>query len=688
MQMKRNAMTVGWLTALFAVALLWISPAMAEDYGLHIGGTQVTDANCNDLKGLASVLPDGEFRYAPAEKTLFMDAVTLSVDVDAKQGIWNENIDGLKIVVKRDCYIKTKDLPALQCDAPTEIMGSGVFTAECNGDNPGIFVNKTKLTVSYTTINSFGKWGIAGDDGESGETLNVKEAKVFAQGQEGGIVDFAEFNPEGCEIVLPTGSKFDKTKHAVVDAEGNEANRVTIDVSDFPVHIAGVQVNRANCNDLSGITGVKVAAGGEFKYDPDSKTLVMKDVTVISGDKSAIYCTGKAKQIIVVSGVNRLETKDMPALDCSVDTHIEGIGSLTAISASSYAVNIDEEKTLNIVGITLEASGKRGISGLFGSRNEKLILQDVNVTAKGVEGGILALASLDLVGCNIVAPAGAKFDDTKRAVVDAGGKIANEVKIENPIAVTGVKLAYNDLTLKIGTSLKLVASVEPANAANKAVTWMSSNDAVATVSAEGEVLAKAEGKADITVTTADGGHTATCSFTVTADDVVLIGLKVTPTDVRIKVGQTSSLSVSYDPAGATHRDVIWETSDAAIVTVDANGNIKGVAAGEATITVKSKKDESIKSTCKVVVESASSVEDAVFANVVVAPNPFSAQLRIANGELCGTYTLLNVQGVVVTSGVLEGAETRINTSSFPAGIYLLRLSADNGAMQTYRVVKQ
>ena len=688
MQMKRNAMTVGWLTALFAVALLWISPAMAEDYGLHIGGTQVTDANCNDLKGLASVLPDGEFRYAPAEKTLFMDAVTLSVDVDAKQGIWNENIDGLKIVVKRDCYIKTKDLPALQCDAPTEIMGSGVFTAECNGDNPGIFVNKTKLTVSYTTINSFGKWGIAGDDGESGETLNVKEAKVFAQGQEGGIVDFAEFNPEGCEIVLPTGSKFDKTKHAVVDAEGNEANRVTIDVSDFPVHIAGVQVNRANCNDLSGIAGVKVAAGGEFKYDPDSKTLVMKDVTVISGDKSAIYCTGKAKQIIVVSGVNRLETKDMPALDCSVDTHIEGIGSLTAISASSYAVNIDEEKTLNIVGITLEASGKRGISGLFGSRNEKLILQDVNVTAKGVEGGILALASLDLVGCNIVAPAGAKFDNTKRAVVDAGGKIANEVKIENPIAVTGVKLAYNDLTLKIGTSLKLVASVEPANAANKAVTWMSSNDAVATVSAEGEVLAKAEGKADITVTTADGGHTATCSFTVTADDVVLIGLKVTPTDVRIKVGQTSSLSVSYDPAGATHRDVIWETSDAAIVTVDANGNIKGVAAGEATITVKSKKDEAIKSTCKVVVESASSVEDAVFANVVVAPNPFNNQLRIVNGDLRGRCALYNAQGIVLASGVLEGAETRINTSSFPAGMYLLRLTADNGAVKTYRVVKQ
>lgn len=687
--MKRYAKTTGWLTALLTLTLLWVSPAMAVDYGLHIGATQVTDANCNDLSGImgVTVASGGEFRYVPAEQTLFMYGVTLLVDVVNKNGIWNDNIAGLKIVI-RDSYIKTKELPALRCDAATEITGSGQFVAECNGDHPGIFVSKTTLTISYIDLSTIGKWGIAGEDGESGETLNVKEAKVFAQGQEGGIADFAEFNLEGCEIVLPTGSKFDKTKHAVVDAEENKANRVTIDVSDFPVHIAGVQVNRANCNDLSGIAGVKVAAGGEFKYDPDSKTLVMKDVTVTADDKSAIYCTGKAKQIIVVSGANRLETKDVPTLDCSADTHIEGTGSLTIISAGSDAVNIADDKTLNIVGSTLEVSGNHGISGRFGSSNVKLILHDVNVTAKGVEGGILALASLELVGCNIVTPAGGKFDDTKRAVVDAGGKIANEVKIENPIAVTGVKLAYNDLTLKIGTSLKLVASVEPANAANKAVTWVSSDDAVATVSAKGEVLAKAEGKADITVTTTDGGHTATCSFTVTADDVVLTGLKITPTDIRIKVGQTSSLSVSYEPVTATHKEVMWETSDAAIVTVDANGNIQGVAAGEATITVKSKKDEAIKSTCKVVVESASSVEDTMFANIVVAPNPFSAQLRVVNGDLCGRYALYNAQGVVVTSGVLEGAETRINTSSFPAGIYLLRLSADNGAMQTYRVVKQ
>ena len=162
--MKRYAKTTGWLTALFAVALLWISPAMAADYGLWIGATQVTDANCNDLSGLAaSVASDGEFRYVPAEQTLFMYGVTLSVDVVNKNGIWNDNIAGLKIVI-RDSYIKTKELPALRCDAATVITGSGQFVAECNGDHPGIFVSKTTLTISYIDLSTIGKWGIAGED--------------------------------------------------------------------------------------------------------------------------------------------------------------------------------------------------------------------------------------------------------------------------------------------------------------------------------------------------------------------------------------------------------------------------------------------------------------------------------------------------------------------------------------------
>ena len=204
------------------------------------------------------------------------------------------------------------------------------------------------------------------------------------------------------------------------------------------------------------------------------------------------------------------------------------------------------------------------------------------------------------------------------------------------------------------------------------------------------VEAKTGGTANITVTTADGGHKANCLVTVTAaeEEVVLTGLTVSPSETRLTVGGEATLSVTYEPATTTQRDVTWSTSDAAIATVNEQGKVKAIAVGEATITVASKTNTSITAPCKVIVEPAAAVEDAVFANVVVSPNPFNTQLRISNGDVCGKYALYNTQGVEVAFGGLEGAETRINTTSLPAGMYLLRLTVENGATKTFTVVKK
>lgn len=82
------------------------------------------------------------------------------------------------------------------------------------------------------------------------------------------------------------------------------------------------------------------------------------------------------------------------------------------------------------------------------------------------------------------------------------------------VAVTGVSLNKNSTTLSIGDEETLVATVAPADATNKSVTWSSSDDAVASVSSSGTVTAVAAGTADITVTTVDGDFTATCEVTV------------------------------------------------------------------------------------------------------------------------------------------------------------------------------
>lgn len=84
------------------------------------------------------------------------------------------------------------------------------------------------------------------------------------------------------------------------------------------------------------------------------------------------------------------------------------------------------------------------------------------------------------------------------------------------VAVTGVTLAPATAEVKVGAKTTLTPTVAPANASNKKVTYSSSDETVATVNSAGVVTGVKEGSATITVTTEDGGKTATSAITVTA----------------------------------------------------------------------------------------------------------------------------------------------------------------------------
>lgn len=83
-----------------------------------------------------------------------------------------------------------------------------------------------------------------------------------------------------------------------------------------------------------------------------------------------------------------------------------------------------------------------------------------------------------------------------------------------PVHATGVTLDKTSASVKQGKTITLTATVAPADAVNKNVTWSSNNTSVATVS-NGVVTGVATGNAKITVTTEDGSHTASCTVTVT-----------------------------------------------------------------------------------------------------------------------------------------------------------------------------
>jgi uncharacterized protein YjdB len=154
-----------------------------------------------------------------------------------------------------------------------------------------------------------------------------------------------------------------------------------------------------------------------------------------------------------------------------------------------------------------------------------------------------------------------------------------------PIAVTGVT---ESLTLEPGAKGSIEVTVQPSNATNKGVTFTSSNEAVATVDSKGEITAKTEGSADITVKTVDGGKTAKCELTVKKAVVNVTGVKLDKSTLSLEEGATGNLVATVAPSTASDKTVTFASSDAAIATVDNTGKVTAVKAGNADITVTTK----------------------------------------------------------------------------------------------------
>ena len=168
------------------------------------------------------------------------------------------------------------------------------------------------------------------------------------------------------------------------------------------------------------------------------------------------------------------------------------------------------------------------------------------------------------------------------------------------VSVTGVTLDKSSISILVGASETLAATISPKDAANKKVTWKSDKPEIATVDANGKVTGVAAGEATITVTTVDGGKTATCKVTVSDKEIKVTGVKLNKSETSILVGDNETLTATVLPENATNQKVTWKSDKPEIATVDASGKITGVKEGEATITVTTE-DGAKTATCKVTV---------------------------------------------------------------------------------------
>ncbi|MGG3640028.1 Ig-like domain-containing protein [Bacillus gobiensis] len=181
--------------------------------------------------------------------------------------------------------------------------------------------------------------------------------------------------------------------------------------------------------------------------------------------------------------------------------------------------------------------------------------------------------------------------------ITATAKGNTSIKKSIPITVTkivptGLKLSKSTLNITNNQSVKVTATVTPADAANKTIVWKSSNTKVATVDSNGNIKGRANGSATITATAKDNVKV----FKTVAVKVSPKTVKVNKTSLSVTAGKTATLTATVSPSDSTDKTVKWKSSNIKIATVDSKGKITGKAKGTATITatVKGAKEVKIK----------------------------------------------------------------------------------------------
>ena len=169
------------------------------------------------------------------------------------------------------------------------------------------------------------------------------------------------------------------------------------------------------------------------------------------------------------------------------------------------------------------------------------------------------------------------------------------------VAVTEVKLDKSELTLEAGKSEQLTATVLPAKAANKTVTWSSDKPDIASVDKNGMVTAHKVGEAVITVTSEDGGKTASCTVNVTAKPPttykITFSVDGTGGSITAKVGDTEihtgdtveqgkTVIFTATPVDANHKVKEWQVDGVVISNTTASHTLTVTKAINVTVSFK------------------------------------------------------------------------------------------------------
>ena len=230
----------------------------------------------------------------------------------------------------------------------------------------------------------------------------------------------------------------------------------------------------------------------------------------------------------------------------------------TAITLRTAEVNVRAGGMVQIdLRVTPHAARSEGVS--YQSDNEAVATVDAKGRVRGVAVGECAVTVTS------------RYDPAVTARVP--------VRVIVPVAK--LSLGTGEARVYAGGTLQLSVGYEPQNATLQSVTYTSSRESVATVSATGLVTGVKRGAADIVVTSADG-HAKARRRIVVLQPVADISISAKTT--TLAVGQMLELKATVMPSDANNKTVLWYSSDEEIATVNEHGRVAYLAPGEVIIT--------------------------------------------------------------------------------------------------------
>ncbi len=177
-------------------------------------------------------------------------------------------------------------------------------------------------------------------------------------------------------------------------------------------------------------------------------------------------------------------------------------------------------------------------------------------------------------------------------------ELPNVISVVGVIDVEVVSLDKTSVSMHIGDTESLTATIYPEDATYQEVIWSSSDESVATVK-DGIITAVGVGTATITASAADGAIASICRVSV--DPIPVTDLTITPESKELLVGGTFTISAVTTPDNATDGSVRYESGDIGVATVDNTGKVTAVGVGETDIAVSANDESGISKVCHVVV---------------------------------------------------------------------------------------